>query len=194
MIGREAHGHTHKNLPLTTDRSSWRVPAGWYSRCVLGRIRSNCTVAMPTLHSLLAAARGLLPGRAPRLGVPEITIVALTIEECDRQVLSWLAAENRWTIHFAESGEEAWRKLIEQKAPIFLCARDVPGLDWRDAIQRAASAPHPAFTMLVSNVTDENLWNEVIRLGGHDVLATPFRKEQALRAIRLAWFRKLVPS
>jgi hypothetical protein len=41
--------------------------------------------------------------------------------------------------------------------------------------------------ILISDVTDDNLWNEVVLWGGHEVLVTPLREENVLRAIRLAW-------
>jgi hypothetical protein len=39
---------------------------------------------------------------------------------------------------------------------------------------------------LASRVADDYLWQELIRCGGHDLLAKPFRAEDAARALKLA--------
>lgn len=116
-----------------------------------------------------------------------IALVALSVREWDRQVLSRLASERRWILHFAQTSDEAWRILNECRAPIFLCDREMDGEDWRSVIRRMVSAPHLVCAILISNVADDYLWNEVIRRGGHDVMASPLREEDVLRAIRLAW-------
>jgi len=117
----------------------------------------------------------------------EISLVALVLGEWDRALLSRIAAEHRWAIHFAQTCDEAWAALNERKAQIIFCEREVAGMDWRPVIRKLVSAPHLVCAILISNVTDDYLWNEVVSRGGHDVLATPLREENVLRAIRLAW-------
>jgi FixJ family two-component response regulator len=57
----------------------------------------------------------------------------------------------------------------------------------RDVIQMMVSSEHQAYVILVSKVADDYLWNEVVRRGGHDLLVTPLREEDVVRAIRLGW-------
>jgi DNA-binding response OmpR family regulator len=116
-----------------------------------------------------------------------LTLVALVVSERDRALLSHLAAKHRWVIHFARTGGEAWEILNARKAQIILCEREVAGAEWRDVIRKMVSAPHLVCAILISRVTDDYLWNEVVSWGGHDVLATPLHEENVLRAIRLAW-------
>lgn len=119
--------------------------------------------------------------------VSGIEIVALITSRLDRQLLSRLADENGWVLHLAGNCGDAWNALNESKAPIVLCDRELPATDWRDVIQMMVSSEHRAYAILVSKVADDYLWNEVIRRGGHDLLATPLRGEDVLRAIRLGW-------
>jgi DNA-binding response OmpR family regulator len=130
-------------------------------------------------------------GRSRRVDVhsveSELTLVALVLDELDRALLSHLAAKNGWTIHFARTRGEAWEVLNESKAQIILCEREGSGKDWRDVIRMMVSAPHLVCAILISRATDNYLWNEVTMWGGHDVLATPLREENVVRAIRLAW-------
>ena len=116
-----------------------------------------------------------------------LTLVALVLDESDRTLLSNLAVEHGWTIHFARTGDEAWQVLNSSQAQIVLCQREEPGSDWRGIIKKMVSPPHLVCAILVSNVADNYLWNEVMMWGGHDVLSTPLREENVVRAIRLAW-------
>jgi len=139
---------------------------------------------------ILAALRHLLARQNSQPYIePELTLtlVALALDEPDQALLKRLAAENGWRIYFAGSPAEAWQIVNDRKAQIVLCEREEEGTDWREVIRKMVSASHPVCAILISNVTDDYLWNEVIMWGGHDVLAAPLREEHALRAIRLAW-------
>jgi len=149
-------------------------------------------------RSLTAAFRPILadwklqpkgPSQSNQLAAsePEITLVALVLSEWNRAVLSRLAKEHRWEIHFALTSVEAWEVLNERKAQIFLFEREVEGGEWRGVIRNVTAAPRLVCAILISDVTDDYLWNEVVRWGGHDVLVAPLREENVLRAIRLAW-------
>jgi len=135
-------------------------------------------MSTPELQARLAATQGAVGG---------ITIVALVAGERDREVLSHLAVEHQWVLHFVDTCGEAWDALNKSKAPIVLCDRELPATEWREVIHMMVSSAHQAYAILVSKVADDYLWNEVIRRGGHDLLATPLREEDVLRAIRLAW-------
>lgn len=125
---------------------------------------------------------------APHPAAGKISIVALVAAESDCELLSHLAVDHHWVLHFAQNCGEAWDALNESKAPIVLCDRELPAAEWRDVIQMMVSSAHQAYVILLSKVADDYLWNEVIRLGGHDLLTTPLREDDVLRAIRLAWF------
>jgi FixJ family two-component response regulator len=152
----------------------------WPMRSWLERFRDLLRAAMstPELLARVGAAQGPASG---------IRIVALVADQGDRELLSRLAAEHQWVLHFAGSSGEAWDALNQSKAPIVLCDRELPAAEWRDVIHMMVSSAHQVYAILVSKVADDYLWNEVIRRGGHDLLTTPLREEDVLRAIRLAW-------
>ena len=55
--------------------------------------------------------------------------------------------------------------------------------DWQGAVSRLASlTPHPC-VILMSPRCDKNLWDEVTRNGGSDVLRTPLVAEDVLRTV-----------
>jgi DNA-binding NtrC family response regulator len=129
-----------------------------------------------------AAAHAPAPTPAPAA----IPIVALIPGGRDRDLLENIAARDRLDIHFADTCDEAWNAANRLKSPVVLCDRDVPGIEWPDAVRILASAvPHPC-VILTSPVADEYLWKEIVARGGYDVLATPLRDADAARAIKLA--------
>ena len=148
-------------------------------------------------RSILSVFRRLLPDRALELKghsyqrellftESEITLVALVLSDWNRALLARIAKDHRWVIHFARTSAEAWELLNEHKAQIFLFEREAPGADWRGMIRKVVSGPRLVCAILISDVTDDYLWNEVVMWGGHDVLVTPLREENVLRAVRLA--------
>jgi AmiR/NasT family two-component response regulator len=141
-------------------------------------------------RSIMAAFRALLDPSEQR-DIPfikrEITLVAQVLSERDRALLSRLADEHQWALHFARSSTEIWEVLNQRKAQIVLFEREAPDAHWRELIREVASGPRLVCAILISDVTDDNLWNEVVLWGGHEVLVTPLREENVLRAIRLAW-------
>ena len=146
---------------------------------------------------LLSALRRFLPDRAPKQpdfqqshsqrAESEIRVAALVQNERDRELLSRLALEHQWVLHFAQDGTEVWEVLNARKAQIFLFEREAAGPDWRALMRKVVSGPHLVCAILVSDVTDGYLWNEVVMWGGHDVLVRPLGEENVARTIRLAW-------
>jgi DNA-binding NtrC family response regulator len=139
------------------------------------------------LHGNMPAAKRQRDGADEGMSKAPAVIVALVIDEADRTVLTGAAARNPWVLHFADTYAQAWATLNHLKAPIILCDRRLSGEDWRDVVYMMALSPHHACAILLSHVVDDYLWNEVIRVGGYDVLSTPLREDELVRSVRLAW-------
>ena len=116
-----------------------------------------------------------------------VAVVALLMEEQDRTLLNGICRSHDWIVHFAETCEGAAQAANELEAAIILCDRDLPGTEWRDAVQVLAASPHSACVILISRVLDEYLRNEVGSKNGYDVLAKPLREDELVRSIKLAW-------
>ena len=115
-----------------------------------------------------------------------IGIVALGISDLDRDLLSRLAGHHHWKLRFYDSYLEAWTAMSRFRSPILLCNRELVGTDWRAVMQVMCSAPHRTYGILLSRVVDDNVWAEVIRNGGYELLRTPLTEVDVIRAIRLA--------
>jgi DNA-binding NtrC family response regulator len=148
------------------------------------------------LHSFLADApkRVGTDGRQARIstkgaghGAPgRITIVALVVNDYDRNVLRGISDREPIEIHFAESRVDAWDALNRLNSPLILYDRDWPDAEWRTTVQTFAASPQRSCVILASRVADDNLWQELIRCGGYDLLAKPFRTDDVARALKLA--------
>jgi len=148
------------------------------------------------LHSFLAEAPKKVRGdrqrpnrstdrNAPTI-TPRISIVALVVSDHDRQVLTFVSNREPVDIHFAESHVDAREAMHRLNAPVILYDRDWPDEDWRTTVRTLASSPHRSCVILASRVADDYLWQELIRCGGYELLAKPFRPDDVTRALKLA--------
>jgi len=140
----------------------WQTLHSWFTR----------TFARENSH------RTVLPPRVP--------VVALVVSEEDRGVLTGVSVREPMDIHFVESWEEACAAADRLAAPVILFDRDWPGTEWRVIVQSLARSGHRACVVLISGVSDDYLWQELIRRGGYDVLSKPLRADNVTRVIKLA--------
>lgn len=160
--------------------------------------KENTADMLPTgLRTLITTLADLRPAsRNPaRQGAPSqtastatVTIVGLMSGSDDNaRLLSDVGGRSGWQVIFAKTYTEARSALDRAEIPVVFCDRDLLGMGWRKAVERLSAPPHRACVILLSEVTDTNLWNEVVRGGGYEVLAKPLREDAVTRAVRLAW-------
>jgi DNA-binding NtrC family response regulator len=117
----------------------------------------------------------------------KIPVLAIAPDDRDKGSLSAFSVRGQWDLVLTNSCAEALDILKRIRAAVILCDRDLPGLDWRKALQMLAASRPDCSIILTSPVNDEYLWDEVIHTGGYDVVAKPLREEQTVRAVNLAW-------
>jgi DNA-binding NtrC family response regulator len=105
-----------------------------------------------------------------------------------------MLAGTGWELRIANDLEEAAAFLGTRAASIVLFDRDLPDVDWRQAIGKLAN--EHSRVILASFVADDYLWEEVIHCGGYDVIAKPFREDEVIHMIHFAWaaLTKSLPS
>ncbi len=123
---------------------------------------------------------------------PPLAVLAILASQNDRAQLESIFEKAGWRIVFANGIEE----LTAQPMPIILYDRDLPGADWRQAIQQLAGSQPSRKVILASFVADDYLWEEVIHFGGYDILPKPFRENEVRHVIQFAWaaVTKSLPS
>ena len=116
-----------------------------------------------------------------------IPVLAITTDESDKRSLAAFSARGQWDLAVTGACDAAVEMLGTGPARVIVCDRDLPGLDWRDAVASLSAARPDCPVILASPVNDRYLWEEVVSLGGYDVLAKPLREEQTVGFVNLAW-------
>lgn len=117
-------------------------------------------------------------------GAP-LAVLAVTGGAAELSTLSGLAAAEGWQLEACGTVNEAVVALAKQPAQVVLLDRDVPAAGWRSALT-ALLASRASRVVLISPVTDDFLWDEVIRLGGYDVITRPLDAGRTVAAVNLA--------
>ncbi|HCC59495.1 MAG TPA: hypothetical protein DEQ47_19975 [Solibacterales bacterium] len=114
-----------------------------------------------------------------------LQVLAVTTFAGDVSALGELAAAEGWQLETCASVSEAVVLLARIPGRVVLLDRDVSALGWRGALT-ALLASRESRVVLISPVTDDFLWDEVVRLGGYDVITRPLDAARTLSAVNLA--------
>lgn len=116
-----------------------------------------------------------------------VTVLAVSPFDEDHIFLGHLFSHSNWQVHQARSCGEALEVLRRHLIPVVLCESEMPGWSWKDALAELGRRPEAPLLIVTSRLADDNLWAEVLNLGGYDVLMKPFDRLEVLRVISLAW-------
>lgn len=145
-----------------------------------------------TLSSLgLAESQGGLPEPAMKK-VPasqptseNITLLAISPNQEDRQSLESILDSGSWTVEGARSLREA-TAMLHHGPNLILCEKELPDGNWKDVFREARDLDNPPPLVVVSRQADERLWAEVLNVGGYDVLLKPFERSEVCRVMGMA--------
>jgi DNA-binding response OmpR family regulator len=91
-----------------------------------------------------------------------------------------------WLLHDVSTCGEALAYLRGNSGAAVICDRDLPDGDWKLMLSTFDSLPMPPSLIVTSRLADEELWAEVLNLGGYDVLAQPFDAQEVYHVVSLA--------
>jgi hypothetical protein len=136
------------------------------------------------LRAVKLAGRRVTASSNQKTGKGGVHITAILDCEVDRNTVKEVAADSGWNVQFAPSmGQSLWGT---QKPCRTLLIYDSERSDWREVIAQTSSAMPAACVLLASEVFDQRLWSEVIRLGGRDLIRKPIQKQELQKAIDFA--------
>lgn len=116
-----------------------------------------------------------------------VTVLAVSPIESDHLFLRTIFSHSKWQIHSARSWAEAQAFLATRLMPVVLCESELePGTTWKDVLAGLAARPDPPALVVTSRTADEYLWAEVLNLGGYDLLAKPFDRDELVRVVAMA--------
>ena len=118
----------------------------------------------------------------------EVVKVLLISSRLEAQVsLRRIFDQSNWLLHGVSTCGEALTHLGENDTAVVICERHLPDGDWKLVLNRLESLPMPPNLIVTSLLANDELWAEVLNLGGYDVLAQPFDAQEVYRVVFLAW-------
>lgn len=98
--------------------------------------------------------------------------------EDDRIALGRIFQQQNWKLTAAGTLSSALQFLSHTRVPVLISEDDLPGCTWKDVFLKTRDLPHAPKLIVISRQADEQLWSEVLNLGGHDVLMRPVNESQ----------------
>jgi DNA-binding response OmpR family regulator len=114
-------------------------------------------------------------------------ILSVSPIEADQRDLRAILADCHGPIQRVRTVEDTLRSLARRPVPLIVCERDLPDGDWKMLFRQTEALPRPPRFIVSSRLADDRLWVEVLNLGGHDVLRTPFIARELRHAAESAW-------
>jgi len=115
-----------------------------------------------------------------------VRILVVSVSLDDRLVLEGLGKQHAWELRFTSSPREGFNLAAQTHFDLILCDRSQYGYPWREVMERLASISPRSCILLVSPVSDDYLWGDVLQQGGYDVLIRPLREKAVLHSIDAA--------
>lgn len=117
-----------------------------------------------------------------------VRLLAITSRDEFYARLVDIASSSGWEIRRATTVQEGLAVLRSTAIRLILFDWYETGNDWRHGLNRLGAAPNHPCVLLASRFADDNLRQEVMRLGGYDVLSRSADRVQIVRTLEFAWF------
>jgi len=109
--------------------------------------------------------------------------LAIMAEGPGRDALQRVFREAGWRLAIAESSASA----PIEPPPIILYERELNACHWRQAVSLLSRLSPRPYVILLSSSSDKNLWDELVRHGGSEILRTPVDPDAVVRAVKSGW-------
>ena len=113
-------------------------------------------------------------------------ILAVNLCRQDCHLLRTIFAGFPWKLARVSTLAQGVRQAKSQSVPVIVCERDFQDGDWKLLLEEIGRLTKPPRLIVASRFADERLWAEVLNLGGHDLLATPFDADEVHRVVSYA--------
>jgi DNA-binding NtrC family response regulator len=113
--------------------------------------------------------------------------LALMGEGPGRDALQVVFRDAGWKLVVADTSASAVVRQEKEPLPIILYEREMRKGGWRQAVSLFSRlSPRPC-VLLLARSSDKNLWDELVRCGGFDLLRTPVDRDAVIRTVRAGW-------
>jgi DNA-binding NtrC family response regulator len=142
------------------------------------------------IQAVIAGLRGLFgPRRRPARTGAGTALQALAVmgEGPGREALQVVFRDAMWRLAVADSAEQAIVRQQQEPLPIILYERELPERDWRQAVSSFSRLTPRPCVILLSRGYDQNLWDELVRCGGFDLLRIPIDRNAVIQTVSAGW-------
>ena len=151
-------------------------------------------MAAPQLVAAVSTACDPQPHTSRALGPDQqIRILSVSSEEEDHTALFQILHELPFLVTSARTCREAAACLNLEHFGIILCDCNLPDGNWSQILDRISGAAEQPLLIVTSRVADVSLWAEVLNLGGYDLLAKPFSRQEVQHVLTSAWVQRANP-
>lgn len=137
----------------------------------------------------LAAAFGFPQGEGMVLSVSPLTGDHRALDRIFQDSDGPGRGASAWRVSRSATLASALRRLEKTEYPVVICEHMLPAGSWKDVLEQIRLLASPPYLIVTSLHADEYLWAEALNLGAYDVLAKPFRRDEVLRVVSLAYLR-----
>ena len=106
--------------------------------------------------------------------------------EDERSLVREVFRECGWRLFEAPDRQRATQCLRRHPVHVVIAKSNLPDGSWREMLGHLRCLVCPPLLIVTSHTADEQLWAEVLNIGGYDVLAQPFEREEMVRVIASA--------
>ena len=114
-------------------------------------------------------------------------VLAVVEEGPAREAVAETARREGWVLEIADSLKTVLETQRAKRHAVVVYQRELPGIDWREAVSICAGLAGRPCVILLSRLTDHNLWVELARHGGSDLLREPVQIQALGAAVHSAW-------
>ena len=118
-----------------------------------------------------------------------VSVLSVSPFEEDHRKLQSVFRRSNWSLSRAFGCEEAVDFVQQYPTPVVISEKDLAGQCWRNVLNRINSLDlRPAPRLIVSaRLADDELWSQVLNLGGYNVLEKPFDDHEVFWVVSQAW-------
>jgi DNA-binding response OmpR family regulator len=117
----------------------------------------------------------------------KVSIVVVSPDPADQTALRRILHHGNWLISHCPTAADALKQVPSTCPAVVVCERDLPDGNWKTLLSACEDNPGSPLLLVISKTADENLWAEVLNLGGYDVLMKPFERGEVTRVLGMAW-------
>jgi len=115
-----------------------------------------------------------------------LSALAIMSEGPGRDALQMVFREAGWKLTIADPSAPSLDPHTEC-LPIILYERELNPCHWREAVSLLSRLSPRPYVILLSSSSDKNLWDELARHGGSEILRTPIDRDAVMRAVNAGW-------